>query len=152
MLFVDYSNNDLFKLRLINNKFVPDEEADVHGGTEKNEDHDDFEENDGKDGIPLMNKKEYSSVMRIPPENGLTGISIREKRVITLQSYDKHTDFSVEIDNNIDISVVKSMMIGPLFNEAGKLKGVIQLLNKLDDKQITDHEVNEFSQLLPTIA
>lgn len=125
MLFVDYQTNDLFKLRLINNKFVPDEEADADGGIEKNEDNDEFEEDDGKDGINLMNKKEYSTVMRIPSENGLTGIAIKERRVVTMQSYDKHSDFSVEIDNNIDISVVKSMMIGPLFNEAGKLKGII---------------------------
>ena len=83
--------------------------------------------------------------MRIPSENGLTGIAIREKRVVTLQSYDKHTEFSIEIDNNIDISVVKSMLIGPLYNEAGKLKGVIQLLNKIDDKPITDHEATEFA-------
>lgn len=131
---------------------MPDEEADANCKTDKDEDSNDFEEDEGNDEIPLMNKKEYSSVMRIPPENGLTGISIREKRVFTLQSYDKNNDFSVEIDNNIDVQAVKSMMIGPLFNEAGKLKGIIQLINKLDDKEIMDHEVNEFSQLLPTIA
>lgn len=131
---------------------MPDEEKDAYCGTDKDEDSNDFEEDEGNDEIPLMNKKEYSSVMRIPPENGLTGISIREKRVFTLQSYDKNNDFSVEIDNNIDVQAVKSMMIGPLFNEAGKLKGIIQLINKLDDKEIMDHEVNEFSQLLPTIA
>lgn len=58
-------------------------------------------------------------MLRIPSENGITGIAIKEKRVVKLQSYDKQTEFSVEIDNNIEAPVVKSMMVGPLYNEAG---------------------------------
>jgi hypothetical protein len=35
-------------------------------------------------------------------------------------------------------------MIGPLFNDEGKLKGIVQLINKLDDKQISEIEAYEF--------
>jgi hypothetical protein len=40
MLYVDYQTNDLFKLRLVNNKFVPDEEADGNGGNKNSEEQD----------------------------------------------------------------------------------------------------------------
>jgi hypothetical protein len=52
--------------------------------------------------VPLFSQVEYSSVLRIPSENGITGISIKEKRVVVLQTYDKQSEFSVEIDNNIE--------------------------------------------------
>jgi hypothetical protein len=41
MLYVDYQTNDLFKLRLINNKFVPDEE-DANGAKMNSELRDEF--------------------------------------------------------------------------------------------------------------
>jgi len=64
--------------------------------------------------------------------------------VVVLQTYDKQSEFSPEIDNNIEAPMIKSMMIGPLFNDKGKLKGIVQLINKFDDKQISEIEIYEF--------
>lgn len=85
-------------------------------------------------------------------DTGLTGLAIKQKGVLRLQVAEKVSEFSTEVDNNINAPSVRSMMIGPLFNKSNQVTGVIQLINKLEDNPITDLEAEEFATLLPTIA
>ena len=44
------------------------------------------------------------------------------------------------------------MLIGPCFDSNGKLRGVIQLVNKFRSEPISFRDEKEFSQLLPSVA
>jgi hypothetical protein len=58
-------------------------------------------------------------------DTGLTGLAIKQKGVLRLQVAEKVSEFSTEVDNNINAPNVRSMMIGPLFNKSNQVKGVI---------------------------
>ena len=44
------------------------------------------------------------------------------------------------------------MIIGPIIDSRGCLKGIIQLINKNGDESITQSDENELKSLLPVIA
>jgi len=62
-----------------------------------------------------------------------------------------HT-FSSEIDNMVGVHSVESMLIGPIFDRDGNLKGVIQLINKEGDGIITEQDRIELDSLLPSLG
>ena len=95
---------------------------------------------------------EYSSFVRVPSNDGLTGIAISTGRVFILQPSEKNDQFSVDTDNCVEANSVKSMVIGPMINPKGECKGVIQLINKLDGKDILKKDIIEFAHLLPPMA
>ena len=44
------------------------------------------------------------------------------------------------------------MIIGPIFDSKGVLKGIIQLINKIDNDPVTESDERELSSLLPIIG
>ena len=44
------------------------------------------------------------------------------------------------------------MIIGPIIDSKGSLKGIIQLINKNGDEPITESDEREMKSLLPVIA
>lgn len=71
-------------------------------------------------------------IVKLPKDRGITGIAIQTKEVQVVQNGDHNHLFAAEIDNSIGIAVVSNCLIGPCFDSTGQLRGVIQLVNKLD--------------------
>lgn len=57
-----------------------------------------------------------------------------------------------EIDNAAGVSSIRNMMIGPCYDTEGKLRGLIQLINKDGNESITENDRIEFVNLCPTVA
>lgn len=91
-------------------------------------------------------------MLTLPADVGVTGLAIRSKQTVIMQPTEKSQYYSGDVDNCIEAANVKSMVVGPMFSDDGVCKGVIQLINKLDDKLISQEEVFEFSQVLPVIG
>ena len=60
--------------------------------------------------------------------------------------------YAAEIDNCHNLSKVESLIVSPIFDKKGELKGVIQLLNKLGGERISEQDVVEIGSLLPALA
>ena len=50
------------------------------------------------------------------------------------------------------VAAIKNMIIGPIIDSKGALKGIIQLINKNGDEPITEADEKEMKSLLPVIA
>ena len=61
-------------------------------------------------------------------------------------------NFASEVDNTVGVAAIKNMIIGPIFDSKGVLKGIIQLINKVDNDPITESDERELSSLLPIIG
>lgn len=71
-----------------------------------------------------------------------------------LQKGERVSNFASELDNMVNNNQLESMMIGPLFDTEGILRGAIQFVNKMgeDDQVITQGDLAEIAALLPTLA
>ena len=56
------------------------------------------------------------------------------------------------MDNATSVSGIKNMVIGPCFDTEGKLRGLIQLINKSGDDPISENDRIEIVNLCPTVA
>ena len=90
--------------------------------------------------------------MRYPTDIGCTGQAIQEKRLVYFNTGDPKPIYSGDIDNCNSLSRVDSMLIGPIFDKEGELKGVLQLLNKKGGEKIGQKDLYELSSLLPALA
>lgn len=50
------------------------------------------------------------------------------------------------------VSEVDNLMIGPIRDSEGELRGVVQLGNKLNGEKITKQDVYEFGSLMPALG
>lgn len=73
-----------------------------------------------------------------------------EIQVVPKGAYD--VLYAAEVDNSIASPVINNLMIGPLFDTTGRLRGVIQLINKTGSDPISFQDEREFKKLLPTVA
>lgn len=60
--------------------------------------------------------------------------------------------FVDEIDNSMEVGEVSNLMIGPIRDTDGELRGVVQLANKLKGEKITSQDVYEFGSLMPALG
>lgn len=90
--------------------------------------------------------------LRLPCDRGITGIAMKtgEIQVVPKGAYD--VLYAAEVDNSIASPVINNLMIGPLFDTTGRLRGVIQLINKTGSDPISFQDEREFKKLLPTVA
>lgn len=63
-----------------------------------------------------------------------------------------HQQYSPEVDNIVGSQCIENCLVGPCYDQEGKLRGVIQLINKKGADPITFQDEREFSELLPTMA
>lgn len=96
--------------------------------------------------------KDFESLVYFPINIGCTGQAIYSKKVVYFNKEKREYSFSTEIDNQIGVPYVDSLMIGPLYDTEGNLRGVIQLVNKLENQRITEKDEIEFRSMLPSIA
>lgn len=91
-------------------------------------------------------------MLTLPADVGVTGHAIRTKQSVIMQPTEKSQYYSGDVDNCIEATNIKSMLVGPMYSDDGTCKGVIQLINKNGDKPITSDEIFEFEQFLPVIG
>ena len=60
--------------------------------------------------------------------------------------------YKEEIDNTMGVAEVENLMIGPIRDSEGELRGVVQLGNKLNGEKITSQDVYEFGSLMPALG
>lgn len=61
-------------------------------------------------------------------------------------------EFCLEVDNTIQVMDYENVLVCPMFDRNNKLKGVIHLINKLDDEPITENDMNELLSICPPIS
>jgi hypothetical protein len=91
-------------------------------------------------------------LMFFPPTMGLTGAAIASgKPHVSLEGEDD-VRYSFEVDNHLQLLDFESLMVCPLIDSKGKLKGVIQMINKIGADEIPESDIAEFAQISPSIA
>jgi hypothetical protein len=63
--------------------------------------------------------------VRYPTDVGCTGQAINEKRLVFFNAGDTRDRYVGEIDNCNNLNKVESMLVGPIFDKKGELKGVL---------------------------
>ena len=78
------------------------------------------------------------SIIRFPFGIGLTGRAIQKRKILVSQQgeREKNSGFRQEIDNFKNVARVRNIMIGPIFDIEGEVRGAIQFINKIDKEQI----------------
>ena len=60
--------------------------------------------------------------------------------------------YAPEVDNSVGVPVVNNCLIGPCFDSEGKMRGIVQLINKKHGTPISFQDEREFMNLLPAVA
>lgn len=63
--------------------------------------------------------------MRFPKNIGCTGVSIEKKKIVYFNEGEHMSTYAAEIDNCHNLSKVESLIVSPIFDKKGELKGVI---------------------------
>lgn len=91
------------------------------------------------------------NVMRYPTNIGITGHAIKTKEVQKNTEGYRNRKFAPEVDNYNNNFTVQNLVIGPMVDTTGKVRGVVQLLNK-KGKGIPDEDIEELASLLPCLG
>ena len=98
--------------------------------------------------------KGFGAIVRFPKNIGLTGESIQKRKVVVLNKGERASNFASELDNMVNVQTLESVIIGPVFDQDGVCRGAVQFVNKNDGDEnfISTEDIDEISNLLPTIA
>ena len=69
-------------------------------------------------------------VITFPQNVGCTGDAIKQRKIIYFDDIKQQPRFENVIDNSQGKYLVQSLLIAPIYDSDGKLKGVVQLVNK----------------------
>ena len=70
------------------------------------------------------------NLIRLHSKGGITWSAIEAKKLVTSQLGERDPRYSTNIDNLVNVIKVHNILVGPIFDNAGRLKGVVQLINK----------------------
>jgi hypothetical protein len=65
------------------------------------------------------------NIVRYPSNIGLTGTAINSKIVISATLGSKDKRFAPEVDNYLNVNKVSNILIGPMVDRNGEVKGVL---------------------------
>lgn len=95
----------------------------------------------------------FGDIVKFPRNIGLTGEAIQAKKIVVLQKGERVSNFASELDNMVNSLVLESILIGPIYDPNGNLRGVIQLVNKCGKEEyITPQIIEEMKLILPTLG
>lgn len=136
LLFVDPQDGCLYKIQSSGGAAAADEG-----------DQDDPERTGNEEGLARK-----PVIVRLPKDRGVTGLAITTREVQSVPDGEFHIHYAPEVDNSVGARAVTSCLIGPCFDSTGRLRGVIQLINKQGSEAITYQDEREFENLLSTVA
>ena len=96
--------------------------------------------------------REFENLVYFPVDMGCTGVAIQQNQIVYFNSGERMIQFKEEIDNTMGVAEVDNLMIGPIRDSEGELRGVVQLGNKLNGEKITSQDVYEFGSLMPALG
>ena len=137
LLFVDPQDGCLYKIQA------------SHGAEAGDDGDQDDPERTGNEERGMARKP---VIVRLPKDRGVTGLAISSRSVQAVPDGEFHIHYAPEVDNSVGARAVASCLIGPCFDSTGKLRGVIQLINKQGSEPITYQDEREFENLLSTVA
>ena len=92
-------------------------------------------------------------MVRFPMTIGFTGRAISKRKVlISLQGEKGGDNFSSEIDNFLNVQHIRNMMVGPIEDVNGEIRGVLQFINKKDKLNIDSSDEIELKTILPALG
>ena len=91
------------------------------------------------------------NLMRYPANIGITGHVIATSQTLIGTDGYRTRKFAPEVDNYNNNFAIRNMIIGPMVDKNGKVRGVIQLLNKLQGTGFQQDET-ELKALLPALG
>mgnify|MGYP003598084912 CR=1 FL=1 len=91
-------------------------------------------------------------MVRFPISIGLTGIATEKRKVIISQTGDFDPLFSSEVDNILSVYKISNMMLVPIFDKNGDIRGMIHFINKLGKSKIPDTDSKELDPVIPTLG
>jgi hypothetical protein len=96
----------------------------------------------------------FMSTVQFPRTLGITGHAIAKRKVQVAQVGENAAALCSELDNSVGCSVLESMLIAPIYDHDGILRGAVQLINKQDGYKnvITPDDIREVEAMLPTFA
>jgi len=56
---------------------------------------------------------------------GCTGVAIQQRQIVYFNDGEKMNQFVDEIDNSMEVAEVNNIMIGPIYDSDGELRGVV---------------------------
>ena len=83
---------------------------------------------------------------------GCTGQAIERNKIIFYNRGERLQNFENEIDNSPGLNEVESFLVAPIRDCDNKLRGVIQLINRLGGERISQADVHELEQLTPALG
>ena len=83
---------------------------------------------------------------------GCTGIAIKQNKIVYFNEGETCSDFQNEIDNSMGATDVESLLISPIVDSEGTLRGVVQMANKLNGEKITNQDIIEVGSLMPALG
>lgn len=114
----------------------------------------DFESNNlFKFDYRFQDEQNQKPKVLIYPQNvGCTGQAIERNKIIFYNKGERLLNFVNEIDNSPGLNEVESYLVAPICDYDGKLRGVIQLINRLSGSPISEADVQELEQLTPALG
>eukprot|EP00347_Sterkiella_histriomuscorum_P021117 403335187 len=96
------------------------------------------------------------NMIRFPITLGITGKALQKRKIIVTNDMSDQavakSSYSTEIDNFLNLQKIRNIMIGPIEDNCGELRGAIQLINKLDNPQISTSDELELRSILPALG
>jgi ABC-type uncharacterized transport system ATPase subunit len=65
---------------------------------------------------------------------------------------ERDTRYSTNVDTLINVVKIHNLVVGPFFDNAGRFKGVVQLINKNMQGEIDQTDIHQIDTLLPVIG
>jgi len=76
-------------------------------------------------------------ILRMPGDRGITGNAMTFKEIQVAHEGDQSIKFAAEADNSLGLPIVRNIMIGPCYDTQGKIRGIIQMFNKMGSDPIS---------------
>ena len=89
---------------------------------------------------------------KLPINIGLAGIAIAERSPQVFMDGEDEQEFCLEVDNTVQVMDYENVLVCPMFDSKNRLKGVIHLINKIDDSPIDENDKQEILTVCPAIS
>jgi|OM-RGC.v1.033518630 hypothetical protein len=78
---------------------------------------------------------------------GITGIAIEQRAPFFSNEGEDDPQYSFEVDNHLQLLDFENLLVVPLIDSNGKLKGAIQMITKIGHDEIPETDIIEFNQI-----
>ena len=96
--------------------------------------------------------KDYENVIYFPKEIGCTGLAIQSNEIVYFNEGENSGVFNLEVDCAGSSTDIESYLVAPIIDQSGNLRGILQMMNRLNGEKITTQDIFEISSLMPALA